>query len=361
MTQAWVRLMGLVARSVALSCLYGRAVAAQVEGGRGVPNEGPQLRLNGFADIRYQATDTTGSRKGFALGQLDLFMRSLLSDRLGVLSEIVIHPGSRNQFRIVLERVLLTYSASDHLHVAAGRFHTAIGYYNATYHHGTWFQTTTGRPLIAAFEGDGGVLPIHTLGVSLNGTIVDAPVGIRYVVEAGNGRASQASSPVPPQPALGENNTPAFNVGLRVRLERLRGLEVGASFYGDRVTPDTLPPLREGIGAAYLAFHSNTVEILVEAVAMRHHTAGGATTRVDGGYVQASRGFGRLRPYARYDILDASRSDPLFGYVGRRSGPILGVRYEADEFAALKAQFTRLRQSPGRVSNLFEAQAAFTF
>ena len=40
------------------------------------PAPEPKLTLHAFADVRYSATDSVGSRNGFALGQFDLFFRS---------------------------------------------------------------------------------------------------------------------------------------------------------------------------------------------------------------------------------------------------------------------------------------------
>ena len=36
--------------------------------------------------------------------------------------------------------------------VAAGRFHTALGYWNETYHHGTYLHTSITRPVAVRFE-----------------------------------------------------------------------------------------------------------------------------------------------------------------------------------------------------------------
>jgi hypothetical protein len=321
---------------------------------------GPAPRINGFADVRYVATDTAGSRNGFALGQFDLFVRSLLSERTDVLAEIVVHPGPRNQFRVVLERLLVTYSRSDRLNIAFGRFHTAIGWYNAAYHHGTWFQTATGRPLVAAFESEGGVLPIHTLGVSVTGAVSGPALGLRYSAEVGNGRASQAGLPTPPQPSLRDNNRLAVNLGLRARPERWRGLELGVSWYADRLTPDTLPPVRERIGAGFVVYRTSALELLGEAVLLRHASAG-RTTAVTGGYVQAAYALGMARPYLRYDRVDAASADPLFGHYGLRQGPSAGVRWDVEEFMALKTQVGRLRRSRGATVGRIEVQAAVSF
>lgn len=321
---------------------------------------GPAPRISGFADVRYVATDTAGSRNGFALGQFDLFVRSLLSERTDVLAEIVVHPGPRNQFRVVLERLLVTHARSDRLSIAFGRFHTAIGWYNATYHHGTWFQTATGRPLVAAFESDGGVLPIHTLGVSVTGALSGPALGLRYSVEVGNGRASQAGLPAPPQPSLRDNSRLAVNLGLRVRPERWRGLEAGVSWYADRLTPDTLPAVRERIAAGYVVYRTPGIELLAETVVLRHASAG-RSTDVTGGYVQAAYSLGIARPYLRYDRVAAAGADPLFGHYGLRQGPTAGVRWDVEEFMALKTQVGQLRRPGGATVGRVEVQAAVSF
>ncbi|MFQ5479086.1 MAG: hypothetical protein ACE5E4_10765 [Candidatus Binatia bacterium] len=40
-----------------------------------------------------------------------------------------------------------------------GRFHNPLGYWNTTYHHGTFLQPTIARPDIIQFEGDGECYP----------------------------------------------------------------------------------------------------------------------------------------------------------------------------------------------------------
>src|SRR4029078_11211383 len=107
------------------------------------------------------------SRNGFSLGQFDLFGRSDLSDAMSVIAEATLTAVPRNPVSAPLARLLLTYSPTDVFAASVGRYHTGIGYYNTAYHHGTWFQTATGRPLIFAIYSDNRVIPIHTLGVSV--------------------------------------------------------------------------------------------------------------------------------------------------------------------------------------------------
>ena len=327
------------------------------------PAPEPKLTLHAFADVRYSATDSTGSRNGFALGQFDLFFRSQLSEDLSVLSETVISPSTRNQFTIKLERLLLTWSPNDLVAVSVGRFHTGIGYYNAAYHHGTWFQTAVGRPLLFAFESDLGVVPVHTVGLSATGEIPSGALGLRYVAELGSGRAGQASPPVAPQPSLSDNNEPSVNIGLIIRPDAPDGLQVGVSLYRDRLTFDNaaLVPMTETIGAGHAVYRRDDEELLFESVVMRHAGGGAPSTTTWGHYAQASHAYGKVRPYLRYDDVSVPRADVLFGNLGRRRGPTLGVRLDFDPLAALKLQASSIESDVRPTLRRFDAQVAFTF
>jgi hypothetical protein len=324
----------------------------------------PQLQVHLFADVRYSATDSTGSKNGFGLGQFDLFARSELSDNFSVLSEATLTALPRNTFNAKIERLLLSYSPSNHFTASVGRFHTGIGYYNAAYHHGAWFQTATGRPIVFGIDGDIGVVPIHTLGITATGEIPSGALGLHYISEIGSGRASQSSAAVSPQPGLNDNNTPSFNVGLFARPDRFDGLQVGVSVYRDRLTlSDTSKKaIDETITAAHALYKTDAVELLSEAVLIRHRSRSGLpATNLQGYYAQASRRFGVVRPYVRVDYVDVPRADQLFGFLGRRSGPTLGIRYDFDALAALKVQTSHLSQTTRSTMNRFDAQVSFMF
>ena len=324
----------------------------------------PQLMVHLFADIKYSATDSIGSRNGFGLGQLDLFTRSQLSEDLSVLSEATLTALPRNTFNAKLERILLTFSPSDRFNASVGRFHTGVGYYNAAYHHGSWFQTAVGRPLIFSIDGDIGLVPIHTLGISTNGDIPSGVLGLRYLAELGSGRAGQSSAAVAPQPGLNDNNSLSLNLGLIARPERIDGLQFGVSVYRDRLTlADTSKaPISETVAAAHALYKTDAVELLGEAVTIRHHSL--SATRNDeirGYYAQASRRFGAVRPYVRMDYVDVPSTDQLFGFLGRRSGPTAGIRYDFDALAALKVQASHLNQTTRPTMNRMDAQVSFMF
>jgi hypothetical protein len=323
----------------------------------------PQLKIHLFADIKYSAVDTAGSRSGFALGQFDLFGRSQLSDALSVITEATLTALPRNTYSAKLERLLFTFAPNDYIAASVGRYHTGIGYYNTAYHHGTWFQTAPGRPQSFAIDGDIGHIPIHTIGLSVTGQVPSGALGLRYIGELGSGRAGQSSAALAPQPALADNNSLSVDVGLFARPTWLDGLQFGASLYRDRLAMQdvVLQPIAETIAGAHALYRTETVELLGEAMLIRHSPRGGASDDIRGYYALVSHRFGSVRPYARLDYVDVPTSDPVFAFLGRRSGPTLGVRYDFDALAALKLQAGHLSQTTRPTMNRFEAQVSFMF
>jgi hypothetical protein len=320
----------------------------------------PSLQIQGFADVNFRASNQKGATNSFALGQLDLFLTSRLSDKFSVLGELIMEAGPDNTFSFEIHRLLLRYTPNDYFNFSAGRYHTAIGYYNTAYHHGSWFQTAANRPFIFAFESKGGILPLHNVGLSVTGRIPSAPFGLRYVAELGNGRASRSPLDRTVQTSTDENNGKAFNLGIFARPKTLPGFQTGFSIYQDNLTPNGTPKVRQTIMAAHLVYQNRLYELLNEAVFVRH-TLNNRVFQTPGFYTQVSRRFGNARPYFRYQYVNVPNDDPIYPDVRRRNGPSLGLRYDINDFAAFKAQYDRTQRR--RLSTLDELilQLAFTF
>ncbi|HEV8487304.1 MAG TPA: hypothetical protein VGV87_27395 [Blastocatellia bacterium] len=322
----------------------------------------PALQIRGFSDVTFHASDLRGDKQSFAIGQFDLFITSRLSEKLSVLAELVLEANDRNEFGFEAERMLLSYRPSDYFNVAFGRYHTAIGYYNAAYHHGTWFQTATGRPFIFQFEDEGGILPIHNVGISANGRIPSGKLGLQYVAEIGNGRARRSPLVEPVQNSVDENRGKAVNLGLSARPDWAPGLQAGFSIYRDALSPEGLPRFRETIGAAHVVYTNSTYELLNEALLVRHTPKGsGRPFNTAGFYTQISRKFDKARPYFRYQYVNSPDGEPILGDVGRVNGPSLGLRYDVSEFAAFKLQYDRTGRRALEPFNGLTLQLAFTF
>jgi hypothetical protein len=320
------------------------------------------MRIRGFGDVDFHGSNQKGSTTAFSLGQLDLFITSDLSEKFNLLSEIVFEADTQNNFGVDVERLLLQYSLNDYLNVAVGRYHTAIGWYNTAYHHSTWLQTALGRPFLFEFEDNGGILPIHNVGVSASGLIPSGRLGLHYVAEVGNGRASRFPGAEPVQNVIDDNNGKAVNLGVYAKPEGLRGFQTGFSVYHDHLTPINQPNIGELILAAYAVTERPNFEWLNEVVDIRHAPEGGGRVfNTPGFYTQLSRRWGSYRPYFRYQYVNGSDNEPVFPLVGLMHGPSLGLRYDASESVALKLQYDRtwLRHEPAY--NALGMQLAFTF
>lgn len=331
------------------------------------------LRIRGFGDISLHGDTAKGDTTSFSLGQLDLFISSDVSDKFKFLSEVVfeagptnvygVRVGDANTFGVDIERYLLQYSYNDYFNISAGRGHSAIGYYNTAYHHSSWLQTATGRPFLFDFEDHGGILPIHTVGVTVSGEVPSGSLGLHYVAELGNGRASRRPITAEPvQNEIDDQNHKAYNLAVFARPESMHGFQTGLSFYHDVLAPNNAARVSESILAAHAVLIRPKYEWLNEALLDRHVIMGAsAVFNTPGFYTQISKQFGSYRPYMRYQYVNVANAEPIFPDVGLRHGPTVGLRYDASESVALKFQYdyTMLRNQPA-VSNL-ALQLGFTF
>ena len=341
----------------------------------------PRLQIRGYADVGFVATDNAPAPEdhtSFAIGQFNLFMTSQISPQMGVLGELVVEPGDDNAMSVDLERLILNYSFSDSLNVSVGRYHTSIGYYNTAYHHSSWMQRAVGRPFLFEFEDDGGILPIHNVGVSVNGKVPSGSLGLHYIAEMGNGRTSRSRLDEPVQNVIDENNRKALNLGFFVQPDKWSGLQAGLSYYIDRLTPDAgslfqnpdnpfptdvavRPRIDERIVAAHVVYQVSNFEFLNEGVLVRHDLNGYRTFNTPAFYSQVSRRWGSAWPYFRYQYMNANSYEPVFGDVGLRHGPSVGVRFDVTESAAFKLQYDRTMLREGDAVNGIASQLSFRF
>ena len=331
------------------------------------------LRIRGFGDVNFHGDTQKGDTTSFTLGQLNLFVTSDMSEKFKFLGEIVFEGGpdniygqtrgEPNAFGVDVERMLVQYSYNDYFNISAGRYHTAIGYYNTAYHHSTWFQTATGRPFLFQFEDRGGILPVHTVGASISGLIPSGGLGLHYAAEVGNGRASRSPlTEEPVQNVIDDQNHKAFNIAVFARPEAIRGLQTGFSVYHDVLAPLEAPRVGETILAAHAVYIRPHFEWLNEALVIRHAPEGFSHVyETPGFYTQISKQFGAYRPYFRYQYVNGSNHEPIFPDVGRREGPSLGIRYDASESVALKLQYDYTAIRNQQAINSLAMQLGFTF
>jgi hypothetical protein len=331
------------------------------------------IQWRGFGEVDYKAlnqrtpelgTDgfVPGSSGNFYTGDFDLLLTARISDKASVLSEIAFGEGDAQKFDVDLERVLLKYDYNDHLRMSFGRYQTGIGYYNTAFHHGSWLQTTADRPLVMEFADNGGLLPTQAVGFSFTGTIPSGGLGLNYIAEYGS------SDTVRPElnrkVVEDENNGNHVNVGLFSRPDSIPGLQIGGSIYHDQISDFTRGPsvrLGQTIVNGHVVYVRHGIEFLNEGFLIRHVYEQGSTVfNMPAFYSQISKQFGRVRPFFRYQYINANPSS-LFGDVDLRYGPSFGARYDFNDFIAFKAQLDQtMRKGQADLDGL-HFQLAFTF
>lgn len=318
-------------------------LSQSVIGTEGEHGSFPRLKLRGFGDVEYRWADGGENRNAFRIGGLDLFLTSQLTENLSVLSESVIEADDSDRFGFEIERFVLQYNPREYLNIAAGRYHTSIGYYNTAYHHGKWLQTAADRPKIFQFEDDGGLLPIHNVGLSVSGAIPTGRLGLRYVAEIGGGRKYEPGEEGV-QNLSDNNDFKAVNLALSVRPDWMPGWQAGGSVYFDKLNSSVVTgTVEQTIFSAHAVYLTPTVEWLTEGVLLRHASDEGDFNSF-GIYSQFSRRFGQFRPYVRYEYNYKNERDPIVLATvepGREQILALGVRYDFTELAALKLQWER--------------------
>jgi hypothetical protein len=340
-----------------------------------LPGGGPILKISGFADFNLDFGQDANplifplsakARDTFQFGELDLFLSSRLSKTVSFLGEIVFGPSETttetNAWGLDIERLEITYRPSRYFNISGGRYHTSIGYYNTAYHHGTWFQTATGRPFMDYFEDNGGVLPVHGVGISATGLVpATGRTEMHWIAEISNGRSSDANRQSV-QNFLSDKDHKAVNLAAFIKPDWAPGLQLGGSYYNDRMVPPGMPDVNQSIGSFYVVFMNSDWELLNEIVLLRNR-AGGAAKAFHSplGYAQISRKFGRYRPYYRFQYVNIANNDPINIFTGRYESHSGGLRVDFTDYVALKAQYNRLYQRVLAPENGVDLQMAFTF
>jgi hypothetical protein len=333
------------------------------------------MQWRGFGEFNYKVLDqrqpelgtygfVPGSAASFYTGDFDLLLTSRISDRASVLSEIVFGEGDAQSFSIDMERVLLKYDYNDHLKMSFGRYHTGIGYYNTAFHSGAWLQTTADRPLVMEFANDGGLLPTQAVGVSVTGMVPSGRLGLNYIAEYGSSDTIRPN--IDGSSALDdENNGNHINIGVFAHPDRWPGLQVGGSFYHDKIGGSSvLSPVRYGqtIVNAHVVYIAHGIEILNEGFLIRHAAENSpAVFNMPAFYSQFSRRFGHIRPFVRYQYVNTNKRGTIFQDVGLRYGPSFGARYDFNSNVAFKAQLDHTVRGGEPDLNGLHLQLSFTF
>lgn len=327
----------------------------------------PSLRMIGFTDISYSITDEPGKRSGFKEGQFVLHFSSALSERVSYFGEVSITPrkdaGTGDPtaagFNVEIERSIIRFDQGNHLKVSFGRYHTPVNWWNMTFHHGAWLQTSIARPeIIKTF------VPVHFLGASIEGDIPGGELNLYYLAAIGNGRAAVLSRA---GDAGDVDNGKAWFLTLTSKPERFFGLQIGASVYGDKISKSDGSQFREIISAAHLVWNREKPEVIMEIANVHHEAVGGGSGKNhQATYIQLAYRLPvwgeQLKPYYRFDYTDIDKTDAAFDSLSLfHKISTVGLRYDLSDFAAIKFEYRHQKKRGRPEVNAGFTQVSFMF
>jgi hypothetical protein len=171
------------------------------------------------------------------------------------------------------------------------------------------------------------------------------------------------------------------NVGLFLRPDAVHGLQIGTSYYHDKISNNVLysltgapvpqPPGSPGPSArygqtivnGYVVYVAHGIEFLNEGFLIRDAVLhfSDAVFNTPAFYSQVSGQIGHIRPFFRYQYVNASPNNLIYDDVGLRFGPSFGARYDLNDYVAFKAQLDHTVRRGEPDLNGLQFQLAFTF
>lgn len=325
------------------------------------------LNLNVYGNIDY-SLEKEGSlpvSHSFQIPQMDVVF-SGSQDRLSFASEVLFDLDG-NTFSADVDRMEINFLWRTWLRVTAGKFHTALGYYNTAYPHGgSYYEVPIDRPVLVASHNVDSILPALAIGVRADGRISAGAAGnFHYDLEVANGRGEDPEVAVN---GVDLNQFKALNVRLRFEPAFLDGLIIGGNAYVDKIPASMLQPitLREQIFGGHLAYVETPWHLILEGFLIRHLGDDGSRRRTLAGLAQVGYTFSDFTPYVRLEVVRFPRDpDPFYalgGSAARGSFTAVsgGVKWVASEALAFKLELEEDHATDDDIRSV-TTQAAFVF
>jgi hypothetical protein len=344
---------------------------------------GFSLEFSLFADMTMTDSSQDETNNQFVLGEVDFFATEELGDNSRAFIEYVFEQTDEGLVTD-LERLWISREVGDNLIVAAGRFHTPLGRWNRTYHHGAFMQETISRPFFLDFEdGAAGVLPVHIVGLM---ALARQPYHwgeLTYEAFVANGPSINtdefgftASADGKPEIDINTggdvNNDKAY--GLRVAAEQHDYLSAGFFFFQSTIAEsgagvnssvelggDLLEQLITGLD---LRLEIGEFDLLAEAYHFDNDSKVGDSKSHNAGAYFAQFGWApttKLKIIVRHETLDVKKDDSYFQLLGAgdEKRNLLALRYELSVSNTLKFEFNHRAPENRASENVVSLQWAF--
>jgi hypothetical protein len=332
-----------------------------------------RVTLNFFGDPMFVISSDAPSHAGFVLNPIDL----LLTGRFGELiamGEIGLDQADGGMVSVDIERLFVGWHA-ERFAVDAGRTHAELGYWNNAFHHGNWLQLTVDRPRAVRFEDEGGILPIHWVGIQAHWRpLLEGNRRIELVGGVANGRGGVVDDiltqgDVDAQKALLARielkgfGARALRLGLVGVFDQIGAQPAVAGMFPRPALPDA--SMREFIGNLFVAYRGSNLTLISEAYDVLHTTEGVVpATGAKGGHWNTVDAFALLgyrlvdfTPYAMGEVrtTPTGDADPFFfpdptmvaageeGIMSNFEEVTAGLRWDFTTWSAFKVEYRYTR------------------
>ncbi|MFV2054836.1 MAG: hypothetical protein ACC707_00150 [Thiohalomonadales bacterium] len=330
-----------------------------------------------FGDVSFYTSSDEKEKNSFRLGQVDLIANQEIDPDTKVVVELVFEDaGYHDGPQIDIERLAIQRNISDNMQFGFGRYHTPLGFWNTTYHHGSLIQNTVARPFFLEFEdAASGIMPVHLVGFQLSGaaSIIDYQI----ILGNNNGLNTQIDSEQSHENRLEVFNSVDFNndksyvirvgfnlfdSGLDLGFNYMRNnvIEVGAATGDPNITPSLLDhgeilfeqeitgvSLRGKWGGFQLLSEAYQIQIADNEALKRDGVliANDNPYTSDAIYTQISYNFSkRLSLALRYETLDFEDNNTYLNVLGLTNSEqrnILSLNYIIGKSNALRFEFNQ--------------------
>lgn len=297
-----------------------------------------RVLVGAFADLGFVTTES-GKKRDFQIGQLVLHGTVDLPRGFGAFTELTINSSPTWETRV--ERVLLTWEWSDALKLSLGRHHLPVTWWNATYHHGLWLQTTARRPLMIGYSD--ALIPNHAVGLMAEGLVPFwSALGLRFHLSVNGGGDDHKHTAA----GAKERGRLAGTAGLFLEPPSLPALRLGAVAYWDPHRVRSGKHVAETLVGAHAIWSDDRPEVAAEWVLVHHRAQDAATPFLShAAYVQLAwrlSGSGEpFKPYVRHDRMRLDGRDPTLQAVVSQDLWTFGLRWDVASQVALRVEGAR--------------------
>jgi hypothetical protein len=309
-------------------------------------------QIKGFVDV---TTTYQNNKVSFGFDEQDLFITSVLSDKISFLGESVFKftPSSPPEFSVSIERVIINYNIKGNHNLIMGKVHTPLNYWNDSYHHGRVFFPTIDRPLLFGAN----IIPLHTVGLGVEGhDLGNIKFGYNFFV--GNGLGSAEIT----------DNDKSKSITAAIYIKPADRLRIGISWYHDVISKGAEVhhkiigwKVKQELLSGSIAHFGKKVELLAESTAGFNHTDTTGSKATVASYLYVGlRATDKLVPYLRFDQLHYQTGEVYYDKDNTTSF-VAGLRYEINYLAVVKLEYQYQHSEFLKNSNKITAQFAIGF